>query len=766
MTALYMDGFAHYGPFSNRSAFQTGGSTTVGGPGRAAMLSGPWAQVESDIAEATFVLSPAPFGSPAGSWCASYFDVGFDGYSIRRVLPAAKVTTFTSFRYAVSSLPSSGGRRMFICDWRDGSNNVLYTLKLTTTGGIELWSGPTTTLVASSLAPVVVPENFHYFEIEYVAGGDITVRVDDPDADGQPALTFSGLSSTHVSQNSFIGYYPISPFVSANSMVQYITDLYVRDNAGTVNNSWLGDQRIATLFVNSDTAISGWTPSYYKEFGAGILQLSAKVVGGVDSSTVNNATSILNPTAYLSAASAVALDIGNADFTLETMIRFSALPNTGSYSTIFNRWDTANNKRSYRLILGDTAFNNGCLQLDTSTDGTSSTIATPIVYPWQPVLNTWYHLALVRAAGDLLLFVDGVQFGVPIADSRTYYSGGTEPLSIGMEVQGTGFGTGVVANTNMIGYLDETRFTNGVGRYTAAFTPPAAAFPRGGSDPDWSQVVLLMGYDSNVLDESSYARTIHSVNGAQSFTPSDGPAVGAYSTVNKSAADDNTFISAALTSAMNILTMTSQPTNGNIVTLGTKDGSTPAVYTFRNSISTAFDVLIDTTAQGTLTNLLNAINSGSGSGTKYGAGTTANFDVTGVGLPAGQIEVVANVAGTGGNSIPSTSTGIAAVWDTTTLSGGVNIPGPSNFLFSRPPPNTTIISAMQTIVRALKTDAGTARVQSTLVGPLGGTIPGTDYALSVSPSDYPDIIETDPDTSGPLSPTTIINGQFQVNRTA
>ena len=162
-------------------------------------------------------------------------------------------------------------------------------------------------------------------------------------------------------------------------------------------------------------------------------------------------------------------------------------------------------------------------------------------------------------------------------------------------------------------------------------------------------------------------------------------ALGLVSTVRltKATPDDNTFISAGLTDASNILTMTVQPTNGDTVKVGTTDGSTPAVYTFKTAISTAYDVLIDTTAQATLINLFNAINAGPGSGTKYGTGTTSNFDVFATQLPVGQIMVTANLAGTGGNAIASTATGTAASWATTTLTGGADIPGPTDFLFAK-----------------------------------------------------------------------------------
>lgn len=734
MTALYMDGFDHYG--------QTG-------VGCGNMLDGAWAEVNQN---GTNGPNTVAWGVRTGPYC---YD--FNGNStpnlIRYILPSTETKLFISFGFSVDGLPT-GNQNNQIITFRDNSNTVMGCLFLQSTGAVVLTNGATisSTILASTQGPVVVSRTWHFFEMEFdQAGGNFVLRVDDATGSGTPAINQGSLSFANpVAQLGFGGLQGgLTEYTR-----QYMDDLFIRNGSGSVNNSWLGDRRIAALFANADTNVAGWVPNYYKHFGAGVLSLGFRVPN--DSSTHN-------ATAAVSTPAATSLDIGSADFTLETFIRFEALPGATSYTTIFNRWDSTNNGRSYRLIYGGSSFNGNCLQFDTSTDGTSSTLATPIQYPWVPDLNRYYHVAIVRASGELLLFVDGQQFGIPIADSRTYYTSGAEPGSVGAEVIA---GPTVVANTTLAGMMDETRFTNGVGRYTAPFTPPSAAFPRGSSDPDWSSVVWLMGYDSGVVDESSFLRTVSSLNGATSFIPNDGPSIGLYSTVNKANPDDNTFITAQLVNATNILTMTTQPSNSDTVTVGTTDGTTAAVYTFKNSLSTAFDVLIDSTAQNTLTNLLNAINAGTGSGTKYGTGTTANFDVTSTQLPVGQIEVSANIAGTGGNSIASTRTGTAASWASTTLTGGADIPGPTEFTLQRPPVNTTVISALQMDVRALKTDAGLATIKSSFIGPLGSVAAGSSHNVTISPTYYSDMLELDPDTSGPISPTTVIGGKYKIDRTA
>lgn len=81
--------------------------------------------------------------------------------------------------------------------------------------------------------------------------------------------------------------------------------------------------------------------------------------------------------------------------------------------------------------------------------------------------GTWNHVALCRSGGSTRLFVNGTQAGATYADATSYISC---PVNIGA--------AGNVAWV-LNGHIDDIRITKGVARYTANFTPPAAAFPHG-----------------------------------------------------------------------------------------------------------------------------------------------------------------------------------------------------------------------------------------------------------------------------------------------
>lgn len=702
MTALYLDGFDHYG---------------AANVGAANMLEGSWAQVGNGP------LTPA-WGARTGLYALS------GGGTNRFVLPAVKSEVFMSLGFTVGNLPSTNFSTC-ICDFRDNTNAVVAALWCQSTGQIVLANGANTVLGATA-GPIVVARDWHFIELDFnYSAGEFTLRVDDPQASLTPAISATGLSfggASAVAQHTFISGFPDSnPFID---------DLFIRDANGSVNNSWLGDRRIATLQADADTTVAGWSPRFYQKLGAGILNNTAA-------------------NACVTAATATSLNVGAGDFTIETFMRWESLPTGSNKAVIFGKWDETNNQRSYQLFLGSTALNAGSLCFQTSTDGTVSTVLQPIVYPFTPELDTWYHVALVRASSELLLFVNGQQLGLPIADSRTYFAGAA-PLGLGGQVEAGG----AVANTETVSWFDETRFTVGFARYTSNFTPTTVEFPRNvGGDPEFADVALLCGFDSLIQDESSFARALVGLGGAVQQTVNDGVSVGSWSTLGKAVPDDNTFMEAPLLPATGILTLNAQPAANDTVTVG---GTT---YTFKTALTGANQILIDTTLQNTLQNLFNAINLGPGSGTKYGTGTLVNANVSASQLPAGQMMATALTAGTAGNSITSTvSLTHGGGWASGTLTGGTSIPGPSDFQVQRPPPLTTIISAAQITYRAFKSDSGSCSVNSALVGGLGGVTSDSTHNLTLSADNYNDIYELDPDTAAAITPSTIINGSIRINR--
>jgi hypothetical protein len=80
-------------------------------------------------------------------------------------------------------------------------------------------------------------------------------------------------------------------------------------------------------------------------------------------------------------------------------------------------------------------------------------------------IDSWQHFAFVRSGSTITIYRDGVSQGTT---SQT-------PAGDGQQIA-FGYSAYNFGNHFFNGYLDEIRYTQGVARYTATFTPPTAAF--------------------------------------------------------------------------------------------------------------------------------------------------------------------------------------------------------------------------------------------------------------------------------------------------
>jgi hypothetical protein len=151
---------------------------------------------------------------------------------------------------------------------------------------------------------------------------------------------------------------------------------------------------------------------------------------------------------YLVIPSNTFFDFGVSDFTIESWVYFSSFP---SYAPIVTRWSP--NQWYLAVWNGNSVHYYG--------NGNSILTAS---YSFST--GTWYHIALCRSAGTTRIFVNGSQ--AASGSDTTNYSAGTSPVTVGV--------TSTAVNTQLFnGYIDDLRITNGIARYTTAFTPPSSA---------------------------------------------------------------------------------------------------------------------------------------------------------------------------------------------------------------------------------------------------------------------------------------------------
>ena len=82
--------------------------------------------------------------------------------------------------------------------------------------------------------------------------------------------------------------------------------------------------------------------------------------------------------------------------------------------------------------------------------------------------NTWYHIAVVRSAGVITLYLNGTNVGSS-ASTRDM-----QTTDVGLYVGA--YNTNSSIGAYHYGYLDELRYSKGIARWTSDFTPPASEY--------------------------------------------------------------------------------------------------------------------------------------------------------------------------------------------------------------------------------------------------------------------------------------------------
>lgn len=157
---------------------------------------------------------------------------------------------------------------------------------------------------------------------------------------------------------------------------------------------------------------------------------------------------------YLSTPDSSDFALGSGEWTFDMRLRFNS---RGAFNTIASQWPASAGQ--YNFIL--TVANTNLLYFFYSTNGTS---VSSISVTWNPSTATWYHLAVVRTGNVVKFFVDGTQVGTDQSFNVTLFDSSSDFI--------------IATNqTNYFdGWMDEFRFSKGIARWTANFTPPTSAY--------------------------------------------------------------------------------------------------------------------------------------------------------------------------------------------------------------------------------------------------------------------------------------------------
>lgn len=226
---LWIDGFDHYGP--NASA----------------MLDGVYSSLEG----VTLVNQGARTGLRAAR-----VEMVVNNSGLRRVLPGKRSVVGLAFGFNISALPTDPSS-MALAQFLDEEGKIISTLTVLPTGSVQFRKDGRAGEVVGTSAPTILPGAYQHFECE-VSGssGAAEVRIN-----GVTILSTASSGATgEIAQVMVAGCYGY-PKTGALGISMLVDDLACRDNLGTKNNGWIGDQKCYTRFPDQDGLELDWLPS-------------------------------------------------------------------------------------------------------------------------------------------------------------------------------------------------------------------------------------------------------------------------------------------------------------------------------------------------------------------------------------------------------------------------------------------------------------------------------------------------------------------------
>ena len=191
------------------------------------------------------IIQPGRFGGNA---------VGPDAGGFRKMLSGNLATVVCGFAYQRSSFAAFG-----IASFQDGgsvgalgSNQV--DLRVTATGALTVTRNGT--VLGTSTSVLLSGGVWQYIEWKVTIGsaGSYEVHVN-----GINVLSGSG--NTQNTTNAFVNQVALNIVAGDNGRGNNYDDFYCLNTAGTINNDFLGECRVATSLPTGDGVTTQWTPS-------------------------------------------------------------------------------------------------------------------------------------------------------------------------------------------------------------------------------------------------------------------------------------------------------------------------------------------------------------------------------------------------------------------------------------------------------------------------------------------------------------------------
>jgi hypothetical protein len=289
-----------------------------------------------------------------------------------------------------------------------------------------------------------------------------------------PAWTHLAVSRSGTTLRMFVNGALTATYTSSTNMPQIAPGIGAYNDGSNPLNGYISGLRVVkgtavytaafTPPTAPPTAVTG-TSLLVNSTNAGIYDAASQNdLETVGNAQISNTTAKFGTTSiafdgsgdYLAIPIGQPLNLGRADFTVETWVRFSSISPGVILGKSTNAGSISNGLTMYFSSFGVFRV------YGPSVSGT-------VTYS---NFNTgvWYHVAVTRVISNFTLWVDGVSVGTFSDTGTIINTDAASPFGIGtFPLYPAGF--------YLNGYLQDFRVTKGYARYTTTFTPPTAAFP-------------------------------------------------------------------------------------------------------------------------------------------------------------------------------------------------------------------------------------------------------------------------------------------------
>lgn len=171
---------------------------------------------------------------------------------------------------------------------------------------------------------------------------------------------------------------------------------------------------------------------------------------------------------YLSLADSADWFMNAAAFTFDAWIKIDVLPTAGTAKVIFQQYASANEYVTFYIYNLAGVYQ---LRILIQTGGGAAELDEAFAWVPVPVVDTWYHIALIRGWAGVVnswaVTVNGAQIGATLTSAVAWHN-----VAAAFEI-GNSPTVGYVFN----GKMAEVRVSKGIARWTDNFAPPSVAYP-------------------------------------------------------------------------------------------------------------------------------------------------------------------------------------------------------------------------------------------------------------------------------------------------